>query len=135
MFDDTVLTVTEAVLERIEISPSVNVGVAGTTKQLEVTGFYSDTNGEQGVDITNDVDWASSSGFIATVSPGGLLSFNNVGDPGDNVAVLTATLDGVEGLATATTIDNELESIVLSPNPVDTPARCERLGERDGLLH
>ncbi len=133
LFDDTVLTVTEAVLERIEISPSVNVGVAGTTKQLEVTGFYSDTNGEQGVDITNDVDWASSSGFIATVSPGGLLSFNNVGDPGDNVAVLTATLDGVEGLATATTIDNELESIVLSPNPVDTPAGASVLVNATGF--
>ena len=58
-------------LVSISISMSTSSMVAGSTQQLTATGTYSDGTS---ADITSTVTWSSSSGTVATVSPGGLVS-------------------------------------------------------------
>ena len=59
------LTVTDAVLNRIEISPSVVTVAAGLTARLKVTGIFSDATKQ---DITDQVSWLSSDEAVAQVS-------------------------------------------------------------------
>ena len=108
---DTTLTVTDATLVSIEVSPPDPSIVDGLTQQLTATGLYTDSSIE---DLTADVTWASTVETVATVSnaPGlnGLASAAGVGS-----TVVTAAVGDVVGDTTLTVTDATLVSIVVSP--------------------
>ncbi|MDW8283104.1 MAG: Ig-like domain-containing protein [Myxococcales bacterium] len=107
----TRLTVTDAALVHIEISPANATMAKGTTQQLVATGTYSDATSQ---DITSLVTWQSSDGMVATVS-------NAVGSKGVVSAVskgmttLTATFDGRTGMTTLTVSDADLLALEVTP--------------------
>jgi trimeric autotransporter adhesin len=114
----TVLTVTGAVLTRIEINPTTpSIGV-GLTQQFTATGVYSDNTVE---DLTTQVAWNSATLAIATIS-------NADGSRGlaSAVAIGTTTISAQFGALTGST---ELEvsaavlaSIEVAPSQQTIPA-------------
>jgi hypothetical protein len=63
----TVLTVTNAVLQDIDITPAIPTVALGTSQQFTATGTYSDNTTE---DLTATVSWSSDNTAVATVSSG-----------------------------------------------------------------
>src|SRR5437773_757750 len=92
----TTLTVTDATLSTIAVTPT-NPSIAnGTTRQFTATGTYSDSTTQ---DLTTQVAWSSSAAGVATIS-------NASGSKGLATSVaagtttITATLGGVSGSTT-----------------------------------
>src|SRR5688572_3709611 len=108
---DTTLTVTDATLVSIEVSPTDPSIAHGTTQEFTATGVYTDDSTH---DLTAQVTWASSDEAVATVS-------NDAGSNGLATAVgagstsVSATSGGVTGDTTLTVTDATLVSIELSP--------------------
>jgi trimeric autotransporter adhesin len=90
----TTLTVTQAVLVSIAITPSSQTISAGTTKQFTATGTYSDGTTQN---LTTTATWSSSSSGIATIS-------NAAGSQGLATAVAagTTTIMAVSGSISST---------------------------------
>ena len=65
MTGDTTLTVTDATLVSIEVTPADASIADGTTQQFTATGVYTDASTQ---DLTTEVTWASSDDAVATVS-------------------------------------------------------------------
>ena len=65
MTGDTTLTVTDATLVSIEVTPTDPSIVDGMTQQFTATGVYTDASTQ---DLTTQVTWASSDDEVATVS-------------------------------------------------------------------
>jgi uncharacterized protein YjdB len=89
------LTVTDAVLESIEVNPSNPTIVAGGSITLEAVGIWSDGTVTS---LAVPVTWSSSDTAVATVSDGGLVRC---------VAVGTTTVtagDAADGLTGSTTV-------------------------------
>ncbi len=105
------LTVSDATIQSIAVTPSGRSIAAGTQLVMMATGVFSDSSQQ---DITNDVTWASSNTAFATVS-------NNPGSQGLVTAVKTgsvtikATFDAVSGSAPLTVDSATLTSIALTP--------------------
>jgi len=108
---NTSLTVTDATLVSIELSPVAPSVANGTTQQFGATGLFTDNSTQ---DLTTQVTWASSDEAVATVS----------NDPGSNglataaaagSTTVTATSGGVSGDTTLTVTDATLVSIEVSP--------------------
>ncbi len=93
----TTLTVTNAILSSVQISPDAPALVVGTQTQLQATAIYSD--GSQN-DVTTQVIWGSADDTR-------LLAQNGAGQQGRLVALMsgsvevTASLDGVQDSVTA----------------------------------
>ena len=108
---DATLTVTNATLVSIEVSPSPSQAAGGTTAQFTATGLYTDNSTQ---DLTTQVTWASSDGAVATVSnaagSNGLATTAGVGS-----TTVSASSGGVTGEATLTVTDATLVSIEVSP--------------------
>jgi hypothetical protein len=108
---EAMLTVIEATLMSIEVSPATSSTANGSTRQFTATGLYTDGSTE---DLTTQVTWTSSEVTIATVSnaPGskGLASTVSVGN-----TTVSATSGDVTGDATLTVTDATLVSIEVSP--------------------
>ncbi len=108
---DATLTVTNATLVSIEVSPSPSQAAGGTTAQFTATGLYTDNSTQ---DLTTQVTWASSDGAVATVSnaagSNGLATTAGVGS-----TTVSASSGGVSGEATLTVTDATLVSIEVSP--------------------
>ena len=110
----TKLTVTDALLLSIDVTP-VNDGVpAGRTLQFTATGKFTDTTTR---DLTSEVAWTSSDTAIAQISNDdgshGLAKGLARGD-----ATITATLGDIVGSATFHVSDAVLTSIAVTPiNP------------------
>ena len=93
-------------LKSLTITP-VNPSMAnGTNLQLTATGIFSDGSTQ---DLTASVSW-SSSGAIATVSSGGVVTGMGAGS-----ATITATQAGVLGATTVTVTTAVLTSITITP--------------------
>jgi Big-like domain-containing protein/CARDB protein len=106
----TLLTVTDAVLAAIEVTPSVSSIADGTTLQFVATGLFTDGTEQP---LISGVTWMSSDSAVASLSPAGLATAM---DPG--IATISATFLGVTGSATLTVRDVELAAIVVTPaNP------------------
>jgi hypothetical protein len=107
----TTLTVTDAALVSIEVSPVATSVANGLTRQFMATGHYSDDSTQ---DLTTQVTWASSESTVATVSNAdgarGLATTAGVGN-----TTLSATSEGVVGETTLTVTDATLVSIDVSP--------------------
>ena len=108
---DTMLTVTDATLVSIEVSPAAPSIVNGLTQQFTATGLYSDNSTQ---DLTTQVTWASSDNVVATMSnaagSNGLATADSVGS-----TTVSATSDDVSGDTTLTVTDATLVSIEVSP--------------------
>lgn len=110
----TVMTVTSATLESIEVTPA-SPGIArGTTQQFTALGTFDDASV---YDITSDVTWTSSSPGVATISNTapykGLAAAIAAGS-----TTITATFGSVTGNTTLTVKAVTLISIALTPaNP------------------
>ena len=110
---NTMLTVTNATLVSIEVSPAAPSLANGLTQQFTATGLYTDNSTQ---DLTTQVTWASSNGAVATVSDvggsNGLATTAGVGS-----TTVSATSGGVTGDATLTVTNATLVSIEVSPSP------------------
>jgi hypothetical protein len=115
------LTVTDAVLKSLDVTPKATSIPNGTTQQFAATGTYSDDSTR---DLTNDVTWASSSTTVATIS-------NADGNQGlaSSVAPGTTTVTATSGTGTSaisgsTTLSvtaATLQSITVTPDSGTVP--------------
>jgi len=111
----TELTVTDAVLVSIGVTPSTPTVAAGLTQQFTATGTYSDHSTQ---DLTTQVAWSSEHADVAEVSNAaesqGLATTKIAG-----TTVVTATLvtlgGTIVGATTLTVTDAVVRSIQLSP--------------------
>ncbi len=108
------VVVTQATLTSITVTPANPSISKGTTVQLAATAHFSDSTTE---DLTSEVSWISADDTIAEVSnmllTKGLVTGIAVGS-----ALITATLDGVQGSTTVIVTPATLTSITVTPpNP------------------
>jgi hypothetical protein len=107
------VTVTDAVLLDLEISPDVANVPTGYPVQFRAIGSFGDGSTR---DVTADATWSSSEPLVATVSNAsgteGLATTLSVG-----TTTVTASLRGVEGSATLTVGNAKLVSLSVAPNP------------------
>jgi uncharacterized protein YjdB len=107
----TVLTVTDALLVSITVTPAKPVIAKGTTIALVATGTYADNTTK---DVTADATWTTSAPAVATVS-------NAVGSDGlvngvtAGTAVITAVLGGQGGAVSLKVTNAALSSIAIIP--------------------
>ncbi|HET9627839.1 MAG TPA: Ig-like domain-containing protein, partial [Kofleriaceae bacterium] len=111
------VTVTPAVLQQVQVAPSVLTLPRGTAAPLTATGVFSDGSH---ADITGLVTWTSSATAVASVSnvllSAGRVTGNAVGD-----ATISATLAGVAGTAAVHVGNATLTSIAVSGADVLVP--------------
>ena len=107
---DTTLTVTDATLASLEVTPATSSLAHGLTRQFTATGHFTDGSTQ---DLTSQVTWASSDEAVATVSnaggSNGLAKATAVG-----TSTVSATSGGVSGDTTLTVTDATLVSIDVS---------------------
>ena len=105
------ITVTDAVLQSLQITPATVSLAKGLTQSLTATGVFSDDSSKN---ITDTVDWKSSDTAIVTVNQTGFLQAVTQGE-----ATLSATLNGVDSnTATITVTDAVLQSLQITPATV-----------------
>jgi len=103
------LTVSDASLKAIAVSPSKPSIAAGTTQQFTATGTFSDGTSRDISDETS-LMWASSEGDVAIINGRGLASASASGTTN-----ITASWQGVSGAATLTVSDAMLDSLAIEP--------------------
>ena len=105
------LTVTAAVLQSIEVTPSHPSLASGTTDALTATGIYTDGTTR---DLTQTATWSSATPATATVSNAtgtqGLVTAAALG-----TTTVTATQGGVSGSTPVTVTAATLRSILVTP--------------------
>ncbi|WP_298776747.1 Ig-like domain-containing protein, partial [uncultured Shewanella sp.] len=87
--NDSSVTVSDATLTTIQITPASIALNKGNTQQLTATGTYSDGTS---ADITSLVSWLSDNMSTATITTSGLLTAEATGS-----TTVSATLDGISG--------------------------------------
>lgn len=96
----TTLTVGDAVLTRIDVTPANSTLPLGTTKQLTATGVYSDGSTRN---LTGVAAWSSSNVGVATVLTGGLVqTVTRSSQP----VVVTASMNQISGSAQVTVVSS-----------------------------
>ena len=108
------LTVTDATLVSIQVTPVNPEAALGTTKQFTATGVFSDDSVQN---LTEQVDWSASDGSVASVS--NTAGSRGLATPaGIGATTVAATLDGVTGSTDFTVTSAALVSIQVTPtNP------------------
>jgi uncharacterized protein YjdB len=109
------VTVTEAVLTSIAVTPATASVPVGMTQPFTASGRYSDGTT---LDVTDRVTWTSSDTSIATVSGTGLGTGMEVGGP----VTLTATAGSVSGTSQFTVTHAVLTSLEVTPATASVPA-------------
>jgi uncharacterized protein YjdB len=114
------ITVTDATLTSIAVTPPISTIAKGTTVQLTATCNYSDLSTQ---DCTNEVGWVSNNIASAQVSSQGLVTAIAVAS---SATTITATADNsgspVSGSATVTVTAAALKSIAVVPANPSIPA-------------
>ncbi len=109
----TPLTVTAAVLSRIDVTPPSPSVPRGRTQQFTATAVFTDSSTQ---DLTTSVVWSSSDSNIANISNAvgsqGLAATNNIG-----VATIGAAFSGITGTTALTVIDATLSAIQITVTP------------------
>ena len=124
---DTNVTVSNATLTSLAITPpSANVP-AGLTQEYVATGTYSDGST---VNISSLVSWESSNEDVATIDANGVASALVKSDG----ITITATLATVSDTANLAVTDATLQSIEVTPSAVELAAGYEQQYEATGLL-
>ncbi len=103
----TTLTVTNATLQSIAVTPANPDVPLGTSQQFTATGSFSD--GTMQV-ITNTVSWSSSSNSVMSLTRSGLATAKDIGS-----ATVTATSGSISGSTLATVNAASLSSITITP--------------------
>ncbi|MDP1822605.1 MAG: Ig-like domain-containing protein [Archangium sp.] len=107
----TALTISNATLQSISVTPPSPSRAKGLTVQFAATGQYSD---QSTLDLTNQVTWSSTSTAVASIS-------NAAGSEGLATAVaagsssIRATLGGTVGSTTLTVSNATLTSVAVTP--------------------
>ena len=103
----TTLTVTDALLRSISVTPSTPSIALGTTQQFMATGTYSNATTQ---DLTNQVTWLSETAAVATITGAGLATSLTVGD-----SVIRATSGTVSSTATLHVTGATLTNLAVTP--------------------
>ena len=103
------LTVTNATLVSIAVTPANSSIPLGVLQQFTATGTFSDTTTQ---DITNTVTWASSANGIASITVSGLANGVSLG-----TATISATSGAVSGNTSLTVNAANLASLAITPAP------------------
>jgi trimeric autotransporter adhesin len=104
----TTLTVSDATIVSIAVSPAGRTIAPGTELAFTATGTFSDSSTQV---ITQDVTWTSSNTAVATVGAVGVVT-----GVGQGSADIIATFGGKSGQTLLTVSSATLESIALSPS-------------------
>ena len=115
------LTVTNAVLQTIAITPDNPSLPDGLTVQLAAMGGYS--SGGPAVDITTQVIWSSNNPTICTVDSAGLAT--TVGNTAIGACTIVASLDGVQDTTILTVTPAAVTAVAVTcdeatPSPTTT---------------
>ncbi|THD02544.1 hypothetical protein B1810_14235 [Panacagrimonas perspica] len=120
----TVLTVADAALTAIEITPTNLTVAKGLTQSFTATGRFTD---EVARDITTSVTWSSSSPAVATISnDAGAMTQGRATAVQVGTTTITATRSGINGTATMTVTDALLVSIDVTPKNANVGVGFER---------
>ncbi|WP_229626498.1 Ig-like domain-containing protein, partial [Vibrio parahaemolyticus] len=112
--DTQTLTVTAAEMIGLEVTPETAEIAKGRTQQFTAKAIFSDTS-IQDVTTSTDISWVSSTNAASlSGTTKGLASGDNVGD-----TVITATYNGFSDTADLTVTAAVLESIEVTPNPIE----------------
>jgi hypothetical protein len=115
--DSTTVTVTDAVLTSLTVTPANSSIPVGTSEQLTATGTFSDGTTK---DLTTSVTWGSSDATLAIVSSAaGSQGFvTGTGMGGVTISTVLPGVPGVTGSANLTVTAAVLTSIAVTPaNP------------------
>ena len=108
----TVLTVTDAVLVSLSVTPPTPSIARLTTLFMHVTGTYTNNTTQ---DLTAQAAWTSSNVSVATVS-NTAGSQGLVTGTGAGTSTITATVSGISGATLLTVTGAALQSINITPN-------------------
>src|SRR5439155_1643047 len=103
------LTVSNAILQSIALTPATPSAPKGVTQQFIATGTYSDASTFA---LTNTAAWSSATTSVATINSIGLASAVNVG-----TSSVSAAYQGISGNTTLTVTSAILQSITIAANP------------------
>ena len=109
----TTLTVTEAVLASIAITPAAPSIALGTTQQFTATGTYTDSTTQN---LTSTAAWSSSVTAVANTNSTGLAQSAAAGS-----TTITASVGNISGTATLTVTPAALVSITVAPADTSIP--------------
>lgn len=110
---DATVQVTNATLDRLEVTP-LNVSLPiGMLQGYRATGTFSD--GSSG-DLTTSVTWSSSTASVASIAADGVATALSAGSTS-----ITATLGGISGSATLTVSTISVTSISVAPARATLP--------------
>jgi len=111
MSDTAEITVTDAVISRLQVTPATVSVPMGTQGQFEAQAFYSDGHSET---VTALAVWQSDDSSIANIETSGVNAgfawAQSVGS-----TQISASYDGMIGIANVTVTDAELVSINITP--------------------
>lgn len=117
------LTVTEAVLASVAISPSPVRIAMGTTAPLHATGMWTDGST---ADVSSQVTWSVNDPSIATISNAAATRGRVLGVAGGSTTV-TASLNGKTGSAPVTVTTATATAIAVTPALPTAPAGYTRV--------
>src|SRR5258708_4575766 len=106
------LTVTNAQISSISVTPTGVTIPIGAQKGFTATGLFSDSTAQ---DITANCHWTSSNTAVATVGSGGGMGPITATGIGAGAANINASFGGVNGSSTLTVSSATLVSLALSP--------------------
>ncbi|MCG6461415.1 Ig-like domain-containing protein, partial [Vibrio parahaemolyticus] len=115
-FTDTAeLTVTDAVIADLQVTPANDTTPIGLSKQFTATALLSD--GIETVDVTNEsaISWTSSNSGIATIDASGLAKGVSAGTVTITAQGTTPEGTNVAGTATLEVTDAIITSLVVTP--------------------
>ena len=108
------LTITNATLNSIAVSPASASLPLGTLQQFTATGTFSDATTQ---DITGTVTWSSSNTNVVSITVSGLATARNLG-----TVTIKAVSGSVNGTASASVNAADLASITILPGNVTIAA-------------
>lgn len=109
---ETTLTVSNATLSSIVVTPLVSTVTAGLSRQFVATANYSDGSS---FDVSRSVVWASADTQIATMNANGAVNSGLATGQAAGTAQITATLAAVSGSASLTVNSATLTGLVVTP--------------------
>jgi len=106
------LTVSNAVVTALRVSPTTPLLINGFSQQLTATLLYSD---QSTVDVTSTVSWSSADTSIVTMNPNGAADSGLATPVMAGSALITATLDATtSGTTLLSVVEATLQSIDIS---------------------
>ncbi|GIU22325.1 Ig-like domain-containing protein [Shewanella schlegeliana] len=115
--DEVDVTVTDAILEKLVISPAYSSIAAGLSQPYQATGVFSDGNTKP---LTDVVSWSSSDSEVATLNRLGVAQSYMAGN-----IVVSASYIGFKATAELNVTDARLSYIKVTPSLISVPLGTE----------